>query len=156
MLKESILQHFWPSLSYRLTLRPLFCLLLSCCLRQVLLYLEKCKNVLFVLFPITRYGPWRKKICLWGFVNNKGADQPVHLCSLISALLESIISKLATSKISIFKLDSIAEETGLSLDMSATPKTGFVASRPIYCGSFKALYPAINEHFSSNTNNQNL
>ena len=40
------------------------------------------------------------------FAKNKGADQPVHLRSLISAyvinLLESIISKLATSEISIF------------------------------------------------------
>ena len=40
------------------------------------------------------------------FVNNKGADQPVHLHRLISAfvirLLESMISILASSKISIF------------------------------------------------------
>ena len=39
-------------------------------------------------------------------VNNKGADQPVHPCTLISAFgihfLQSIISKLATSEISIF------------------------------------------------------
>ena len=38
MLKESILQYFRPSLSYHLFLRPLFCLFLSGCLRQVLLY----------------------------------------------------------------------------------------------------------------------
>ena len=40
------------------------------------------------------------------FANNKGADQPVHAHSLISAfvicLLESIISKIAKSKILIF------------------------------------------------------
>ena len=40
------------------------------------------------------------------FVNNKGADQPSHLRSLISAfvirLLQSIISKFATSEISIY------------------------------------------------------
>ena len=40
------------------------------------------------------------------FANNKCADQPVHRRSLISALdirfLESIISKLATTGISIF------------------------------------------------------
>ena len=40
------------------------------------------------------------------FANNKGTDQPAHLHRLISAsvicFLESIISKLATSKISIF------------------------------------------------------
>ena len=50
------------------------------------------------------YGP--EKNCLRGLTNNKGADQPVHLRSLISAfaicLLESIISRLATSNISIF------------------------------------------------------
>ena len=41
-----------------------------------------------------------------GFANNKDADQPVHLRSLISAfvvrLLQSIISRLAKSKISNF------------------------------------------------------
>ena len=36
--KGSILQYFWPSLSYLLLLRSLFCLFLSGCLRQVLLY----------------------------------------------------------------------------------------------------------------------
>ena len=38
MLLESILQYFLPSLSYHLSLSPLFCLLLSGRLRQVLLY----------------------------------------------------------------------------------------------------------------------
>ena len=38
MLQESILQYFRPSLSYHLSLRPLFCLFLSGRLRQVLLY----------------------------------------------------------------------------------------------------------------------
>ena len=54
----------------------------------------------------TIYGPRCEKTCLWGFVNNKDADQPAHLRSLISAfvigLLESTISRLATSEISIF------------------------------------------------------
>ena len=57
--------------------------------------------------------------------------------SLISAfvirLLERKISKLASGKISIFKLISVAEETGLSFALTDTPKTGFVAYRPIYC-----------------------
>ena len=39
LLQESILQYFWPSLSYHLYLRPLFCLFLSGCLKQVLLFL---------------------------------------------------------------------------------------------------------------------
>ena len=47
-----------------------------------------------------------QQFLLWGFANNKGADQPTHLRRLISAfvihLLESMISKLASSKISIF------------------------------------------------------
>ena len=38
MLQESILQYFRPSLSYHLSLRPLFCLFLVGRLRQVLLY----------------------------------------------------------------------------------------------------------------------
>ena len=36
------------------------------------------------------------------------------------------------SKISIFKLVSVAEETGLGFALSETLKTGFVTSRPIY------------------------
>ena len=79
-------------------------------------------------------GPRREKTCLQRFANNKGADQPVHPHSLISALvircLETIISKLATSEIAIFKLVSEADESGLSLALSETPKTGFLATRP--------------------------
>ena len=62
-------------------------------------------------------------------------------CRLISAfvirLLESIISKLASSDISIFQLVSVAEETGLSLALSETSKTGFFAVRPIFTSSNK-------------------
>ena len=47
-----------------------------------------------------------QEIPLWGFANNKDADQPVHPRSLISAfvihLMENITSKLATSKFSSF------------------------------------------------------
>ena len=50
--------------------------------------------------------PQREKICLQGFANNTEADQPAHARRLISTFvirfLESIISKLATSEISIF------------------------------------------------------
>ena len=38
--KGSILQYFRPSLSYQLSLRPLFSLFLSVPLRQVLLYMD--------------------------------------------------------------------------------------------------------------------
>ena len=55
-----------------------------------------------------------RKPVFGGFANNKGEDQPAHPRRLISAyifrLLESIISKLATS---------------LSLALWETPKTGF-------------------------------
>ena len=58
--------------------------------------------------------------------NNKGAGQYSYPGSLTSAfivrLLESIISKLASCKIS-FYLVSVAEQTGLSLTQSETRKT---------------------------------
>ena len=57
-------------------------------------------------------------------MNNKGADQPAHLRSLINTfvirLLESIISKLATRVISLFLLVSVAEH-----DMVGNPEDGF-------------------------------
>ena len=52
-------------------------------------------------------------ICFLLHVNNKGADQTAHLCSLISALvfhyLESRLSKLATDKILSCLLVFVAE-----------------------------------------------
>ena len=52
------------------------------------------------------HGPRREKTCLRGFANNTGTDQPAHPRSLISAfvirVLESAISKLATSEMSTF------------------------------------------------------
>ena len=61
-------------------------------------------------------------------MNIKGADQPAHPRRLISAfvirLLESIISRLAMSKISIFQLVSVAEQAGLNNTFSETLKTG--------------------------------
>ena len=89
-------------------------------------------------------GPFHDKSCLWGFASNKGADQPAHARRLISAfvirLLESMISLFASSEISIFYLVSVAKETGLSLALSETPKTGFLWTRPkclfVSCYSF--------------------
>ena len=47
-----------------------------------------------------------EKTCLQGFTNNKGTDQPALMGRLISSfvirIFESIISRLATSEISIF------------------------------------------------------
>ena len=79
-------------------------------------------------------GPRREKTCLRWFENNTVADQPAHPRSLISAfvirVLETIMSRLVSSAISIFWLVSIAEEAGLNLTLSETAKTGFLATRP--------------------------
>ena len=89
----------------------------------------------FTLFSL--FGPRREKPCLREYSSNKDADKPAHPHSLISAFvirfLESTISKLASSEISIFQLVPVAEQAGLNLTLSEIPKTGFVASRPIYC-----------------------
>ena len=42
------------------------------------------------------------------------------------------MSKLAPIKISLFNLVSVAEQAGLNLTLSETPKAGFVEMRPIY------------------------
>ena len=90
--------------------------------------------VMVMLVVIIPMGPRREKTCLRGFVNNTGAEQPAHPRRLISAIVvrlsRSSISRLATSEISIFLLVSVAEETGLKLPLSTTPKTGFLVTRP--------------------------
>ena len=79
------------------------------------------------------YGPQREKTCLLGFANNKGQSSLRSLiCAFVIRLLKSIISRLATSEISLLYLVSVVEETGLSLALLETPKTGFLTSRPIY------------------------
>ena len=55
MLSWSILLYFWPSLSYNLSLLPLFCLFLSGCFRQVLLYWAK---VIMQLITSQIYTKW--------------------------------------------------------------------------------------------------
>ena len=66
------------------------------------------------------------------YANNKGADQPAHPHSLISAYvvrcLGSMIPTLAKSKISGFELVSGPERTAWSLNMLQTPKTGFLVT----------------------------
>ena len=68
---------------------------------------------------IMLYGPQCEKTCLRGFLNNKGADQAAHPYSLISPcvirFLESIISKLAASEISLFYSYSLCQQTGFSM-----------------------------------------
>ena len=68
------------------------------------------------------------------YANNKGANQPAHPCSLISAFvvrcLDSIISILAISKVSRLELISVAEQAGLCLIWSQTPKDRFSHDEP--------------------------
>ena len=70
------------------------------------------------------------------YANNKGTDQPAHPRSLISTFvvpyLDSIISLVSISEISRLKLASVAEQAGLSLTWSQTPKTGFLETRLIW------------------------
>ena len=71
------------------------------------------------------------------YTNNKGADQPAHLRSLISTFvgycLDSIIPILAKSKIS-----SLAEQASISLTWSPTAKTSFLVTWLICCGRYDA------------------
>ena len=73
------------------------------------------------------------------YVNNKGTDQPVQPCSLISTFVvcyvDNIIPTLAKYKITRLWLVSVAEQTSLSLTWSQTPNTGFLVTRLIL--SFK-------------------
>ena len=66
------------------------------------------------------------------YANNKGADQPAHPRSLINVFLvrclDGIIPLLAIAEISRLELVSAAEQTGLSLIWSQTPKTGFIVT----------------------------
>ena len=69
------------------------------------------------------------------YENNKGADQPVHPRSLISAIvvscLDSIIPLVSISEISSVYLVSVAAQAGLNRPWSQTPKTGCLMSRLI-------------------------
>ena len=68
-------------------------------------------------------------MCLMPYANNKGADQPAHPTSLISAFvvrsLDSIIYLVSRSEISRFKLVSVAEQAGLNLTWSQTLEDTF-------------------------------
>ena len=68
-------------------------------------------------------------MCLMSYANNKGADQPAHPHSLISAFvvrcLDSIISLESIVEVSRFKLASVAAHAGLCLAWSETPENTF-------------------------------
>ena len=58
---------------------------------------------------------------VWPYANNKGADQPAHLCSLISAFVVHYLGKIASlSEISNLYLAAVAAQTDLSLPWSYT------------------------------------
>ena len=68
--------------------------------------------------------------------NNKDADQPAHMRSLISAFvvccLESIIPQISISEISSLYLASVAVQAGLSRPWSQTRKTDFLVTWLMY------------------------
>ena len=73
------------------------------------------------------------------YANNKGADQPAHPRSLISAFvvrrLDSVMSLVSVTKISSLILASVADHASLSLTWSETPEDTFshgVAHLKIY------------------------
>ena len=63
------------------------------------------------------------------YANNKGADQPAHPCSLISAFvvrcLNSVMSLVSVTKLSSLMLASVAEQASLSLTWSETHEDTF-------------------------------
>ena len=68
-------------------------------------------------------------MCLMSYANNKGAAQPAHPRSLISAFvvrcLDSIISLDSIAEISRLWLVSVAAQAGLCLAWSETPEDTF-------------------------------
>ena len=66
---------------------------------------------------------------VFAICEQKGANQPAHPLSLISAFIiccfDSIIPLVSISEISGIYLDSEDEQAGLSLTWPQAPKTGF-------------------------------
>ena len=101
------------------------------------LFLYVITSFLLYLVPLEGYNlshVMRKPVM--PYANNKGADQPAHLRSLISAFvvrcLDSIILPVSISRISSVCLASVAGQARLSLTWSKTSKTGFLVTRLIY------------------------
>ena len=87
-------------------------LLLECFL--IFVIIRSSQRIIFVSCKLV------KKICV--------LQQRSLNSAFIIHLLESIISKPSSSENSIFWLVSVAEQTGLSLALSETPKADFAAS----------------------------
>ena len=75
------------------------------------------------------YEPGHEKTGLMPNANNKGADQPAHPRSLISALvvfcLYSVMSLVSVTNISNLTLASVAEQASLRLTWSETHEDMF-------------------------------
>ena len=73
-------------------------------------------------------GPRHEKTCPRRFAN-KDADQPAHPRSLISTFF-SLIGKYHIQTCYKRNFNFLAEQAGLNLTLSETPKTGFLATSP--------------------------
>ena len=87
-------------------------------------YARLCRRLYFLIAEENSLGtiiiePGHQKTCLMSYADNKGADQPAHPRSLISAFvvrcLCSVMSLVSVTKISSLMLASVAEQAGLSL-----------------------------------------
>ena len=88
------------------------------------------------LFVYKIYEPGHEKTCLMSYANNKGADQSVHLCSMISAFivhcLDSVMCLVSISEISSLMLALVAEQVSLSLNWSESPEDTFFSWQGSY------------------------
>ena len=71
------------------------------------------------------YEPCHDKTCFC-HVRTTKAQISLRICAFVVRCLASIIPVLAISKVSRHLLASVAEQAGLSLVSSHTPKTGFL------------------------------
>ena len=76
------------------------------------------------------FGSQGEKTRLRGVANNTGADQTVHLHSLISTFVTLLFAFWKVPH--VLTCYRLTEETGLRLALSETPKLGFVTTRTIF------------------------
>ena len=78
---------------------------------------------------LKRFEPGHEKMCLMPYANNKGADQPAHPRSLISAFVvrcqDRMIPLVYISEISRLYLVSVAEQVSWCLAWSETSEDTF-------------------------------
>ena len=86
------------------------------------------------------------------YANNKGADQPAHPRSLISAFVVCCldnISLVSISKISSLCLASVAAQAGLSLPWLQTPKDRFSGGEAYFFSWFLQQWNKVIDGFSN-------